>query len=241
MNRLEKTAAVCVALSFLLLAGVTTRRFILSRKPNPAALPRVKIGEKVKLPEFASEKAGHTLVMVISSGCEYCVNDLPFYRRLSVIRGASGGELRLVAALPEKTETARMFLANAGVTVDHVWSAAPAEVGVQLIPTLLLLDADGKLQKFWVGELNEDRRQDVLAVLAASCTACGRPVAAAPPNLPDHCLSGVITQTASGGKHETLDVHVLAGRDHDHHCGGLRVKLSVSRWPSGWVQFSMPE
>jgi hypothetical protein len=165
VNRLEKTAAVCMVISFLLLAGIITRSFVLSRRPDPAALPRVKIGEKIKLPEFHLGKAGPTLIMVISSRCEYCVKNLPFYKQLSSLQGDSGGELRLIAAMPEKSETARTFLANAGVKVDQVWSAAPAEVGVQLIPTLLLLDADGKLQKFWVGELNEDRRQDVLSVL----------------------------------------------------------------------------
>lgn len=180
MNRLEKTAAVCLAVSFLLLAGILARSYVLSRRSRAAALPRVKIGERVKLPELPAGRAGHTLVMVISSQCEYCVNDLPFYRRLSVMRTASAGELRLVAALPEKTETAQMFLANAGVIVDQVWSAAPAEVGVRLIPTLLLVDGEGKLQQFWVGELNDDRRRDVLTVLAASCAACARPVAAAP-------------------------------------------------------------
>jgi hypothetical protein len=181
VNRLEKAAAVCLAFSFLLLAGILTRTYIISRRSHSATLPRVKIGERVNLPELPSGSAGHTLVMVISGQCEHCVNDLPFYRRLSVIGGASGGELRLVAALPEKTETAQTFLANAGVIVDHVWSAAPAEVGVQLIPTLLLVDGEGRLQKFWVGELNDGRRRDVLSVLAASCAACSRPVAATAP------------------------------------------------------------
>src|SRR5215813_9686201 len=145
VNRLEKTATVCLTFSFLLLAGILARSYVISRRSHTATLPRVKIGERVNLPELSSRRAGHTLVMVISSQCEYCVSDLPFYRRLSEMRGASGGELRLVAALPEKTETAQMFLANACVIVDHVWPAAPAEVGVQLIPTLLLVDEEGKL------------------------------------------------------------------------------------------------
>ena len=50
MSRLEKTAAAAMVVSFLLLAGVTTRSFVLSRRPDPATIPLVKIGEAVKLP-----------------------------------------------------------------------------------------------------------------------------------------------------------------------------------------------
>ena len=35
MSRLEKTAAAAMIVSFLLLAGVTTRSFVLSRRPDP--------------------------------------------------------------------------------------------------------------------------------------------------------------------------------------------------------------
>ena len=50
MTRIEKTATASLVLSFLLLAGVMTRSYVLSRHPDPAAVPMVKIGEVVKLP-----------------------------------------------------------------------------------------------------------------------------------------------------------------------------------------------
>jgi hypothetical protein len=58
MSRIEKTAAASLAVSFLLLAGITVRSFVLSRRPDPAALPLVKIGEKVRLPASRPDRPG---------------------------------------------------------------------------------------------------------------------------------------------------------------------------------------
>ena len=50
MSRLEKTAAAAMVVSFLLLAGVTTRSFVLSRRPDLGTGPLVEMGEAVQLP-----------------------------------------------------------------------------------------------------------------------------------------------------------------------------------------------
>src|SRR4029077_3749758 len=114
---------------------------------------------------------------VLSSQCEYCLHDLPLYRRLSAARSSSGGVLHLVAVLPEKTATAAAFLNSSGVATDNVLSMAPLELGVQMVPTLLLLDENGKLERYWVGEMNQEHEREVLAALTASCSACRLPAA----------------------------------------------------------------
>lgn len=175
-TRMEKTATVAVAVSFLLLAASATRSYLLSRRPDPSTLPLIKIGDTVKLPGSAPGAGQPTLVMVLSSQCRYCIDDLPFYKQLSELRAASvrtsstagSGGLRLVAAMPENTDTAEAFLHSAGVTADQILSMGPRELGVQILPTLLLLDEHGKLQRYWVGELDRQRQQEVVQVLRQS-------------------------------------------------------------------------
>lgn len=172
MTRLEKTAAAAMAVSFLLLAGAITRSFVLSRRPDPATVPLVKIGESIKLPGVSPGAARLTFVIVLSSQCTYCLHDLPLYRRLSAARLSSGGMLHLIAVLPENATTAAEFLGSSGVATDDVLSMAPVDLGVQMLPTLLLLDEDGKLKRYWVGEMSQEREREALAVLTASCSAC---------------------------------------------------------------------
>ena len=165
MTRLEKTAATSLVLSFLLLAGVLTRGYILSRRPDAAAVPLVKVGEVVRLPEFSRGNAESTLVMVLSSGCHYCMEGLPFYKQLSAVRKSSGNSIQLVAVLPEQKAAAQTFLEGAGIATDGILSMAPSELGVRILPTLLLLDREGKLQRYWAGELNKDAQEEVLKAL----------------------------------------------------------------------------
>ena len=165
MTKLEKTAAFSLVTSFLLLVGVLTRSYILSHRPDLRAMPLVKTGELVRLPGFTPGSAQSTLVLVLSSQCQYCLDDLPFYKQLSAFRKSSGDSIHLVAVLPERTSSAREFLNNAGMGADDVLSMTPRRLGVQLLPTLLLLDREGKLEQFWVGELNRNQQEEVLAVL----------------------------------------------------------------------------
>lgn len=175
MTRIEKTAAAAMAVSFLLLAAAATRSFVLSRRPDPATLPLMKIGDSVKLPGSSPGAARPTLVMVLSSQCPSCIHDVPFYKQLSGLRASSGGALRLVAVLPEKRAVAATFLGSSSVNTDEILSMAPRQLGVQLLPTLLLIDERGKLARYWVGELDQGRQQEVLSVLQASCAACRVP------------------------------------------------------------------
>lgn len=175
MTRLEKTATATLIGSFLLLAGVLTRSYIVSRQPELATIPRVKIGEKFKIPGVRTDAARHTLVIVITSQCPYCVRDLPLYKKLSALRGGSGGALRLIAVMPDPTETSAKFLGDAGVLTDSVVSATPLEIGVPMIPTVMLLDHRGAVEKYWVGETSREQRKQVLAEVMASCSECRVP------------------------------------------------------------------
>lgn len=172
LTRTEKTAAAAVSFSFLLLAAAITRGYVLSRRPDPASIPLMKTGETIKLPGTLSGATGVTLVMVLSSECVYCIHDAPFYRQLSALRASSGGALRLVAVAPENTIAAAAFLHHSSVNTDAVLSMPPRQLGVQLLPTLLLIDEHRKLERYWVGELDQGRRQEVLSTLRASCASC---------------------------------------------------------------------
>ena len=171
MTRLEKTATATLVFSFLLLAGVVTRGYVKNRAANRAVAPQVKIGEAIKIPDASPGKSHSTLVLVLSSGCHYCMEDLPFYKQLSDFRRPSA-DIRLLAALPEDVNSARAFLEGAGVFTDGILSLAPGDLGVRIVPTLLLLDRDNKLQAYWAGALSREAQQEVLAALKRACVNC---------------------------------------------------------------------
>ena len=175
MSRLDKIAAITLTFSFVLLLGVLGSSYYLSRRPDSRSVPLVKTGETVRVPGFNAGAAKSVVVLVLSSGCHYCLDDLPFYKQLSAMRKSSGDSIHLLAVLPERTTSAREFLANAGIGADDVISMSPRHLGVQVLPTLLLLNQQGKLQQYWVGELDRKQQQEVFSVLRKSCPACSVP------------------------------------------------------------------
>ena len=80
-------------------------------------------------------------------------------------------DLKLVAVLPQPVEETRKYLDGEGVHVDEVRQAAPESIGVAGTPTLLLVDARGKVSDVWRGKLQPDEEEKVIATLRGNVSA----------------------------------------------------------------------
>jgi regulator of RNase E activity RraA len=52
-----------------------------------------------------------------------------------------------------------------GVSVPEILQGSLSSVDVDATPTVLVVDAKGKIQKAWVGKLSSERERQVLASL----------------------------------------------------------------------------
>ena len=72
--------------------------------------------------------------------------------------------------MPQTPEEGRKYLDGEGVQVDDVKQAALSSIGVAGTPTLLLVDARGKVSDVWRGKLQPDEEEKVIATLRASAS-----------------------------------------------------------------------
>jgi hypothetical protein len=103
------------------------------------------------------------LVLVTSPSCRYCSASMPFYHSLADVAARSGRTLALRAVVPLDTEAARDYLRDEGLA----WDLSPIDVDALRIsgtPTLLLVDADRRVQRAWVGFLDQAQRLEVVAM-----------------------------------------------------------------------------
>jgi len=126
--------------------------------------PQVAVGADLKnsLPGVDWGKNGRTLVLAISTRCHFCTDSAPFFKRIDKERPK---DLKLVAVLPQPVEQSRKYLDGQGVLVDEVRQAPPESIGVVGTPTLLLVDARGKVSDVWRGKLQPDDEEKVIATL----------------------------------------------------------------------------
>ena len=117
---------------------------------------------KSRVPGVDWRKNGRTLVLAISTECHFCKDSTPFYRKLEE---QVGKDLKTVAVLPQPVAEAEQSLNGEGVHVDRVEQATMAGIGVKGTPTMLLVNSAGVVTKVWVGKIQPEREQEVLAAL----------------------------------------------------------------------------
>lgn len=175
MTRLDKAANIALIIACLLFIGTLARNYYLSRTPDPNTELGIEKGELVKLPEDASadrQSAPATMVLALSTHCDFCNASVPFYQKLAAFKNSSPARLRLATVMSEPKEEIEVYLKQQGIAADAVFSMPMSQIGVKGTPTLLLLDGQNKLIESWVGQLNSQGESEVIMHLQKVCPEC---------------------------------------------------------------------
>jgi hypothetical protein len=155
------TCAVVVALA---------ARPTITRSGPPPAVP--KMFQKGDIfPVFdglTASRRDKTLLFVVRSGCRYCAESLPFYKRLTHDVGAAAD---LAVVTTDDRATAQRYLDENQLPIAQV-ASVPADRRTDLripgTPTLILVDGHRTIQKMWLGRLDAAGEADVYATLGLS-------------------------------------------------------------------------
>ncbi len=164
MKRLDILTNVAVIITSVALLGFLgnswyeSHRAPLSRSARTQAL----VGRTVTLPAVDFTRTGKTLVVAISSTCHFCEESQPFYRQLAE---SQGNKVSLVAVLPMPQRDAEDYVHSKISSSYRVVSASLATMGVDSTPTLLLVDSHGKVERAWIGKLDDAGQKQVESLL----------------------------------------------------------------------------
>jgi len=168
-KKIELIANVAIVVVASLLATVLIKNNLLPKPPDPIANrsdggnqslkeSRIKVGEILSIEDIHFAGADQTLVLAISSSCQFCSASAPFYKKLV----ESKKETRLVAVFPQSTQEGQDYLKRLGVAVDEARHLDFNTIGVEGTPTLLLVDSAGVIKSSWVGKLSSRQESEVL-------------------------------------------------------------------------------
>lgn len=164
---LETATNIAIILLCIIASTVLVRNFFFTPKPPPRpgeAKPGDSIEAVKAILPAGSQKA---LVVAISPTCGYCTQSMPFYKRLMEERDKKGSPVRVVGAVPapEAKAAEEQHMNAAGVKFDNLADISFQSIKVPATPTLILVDGTGKVEKVWVGKLDEDGEEEVFKVL----------------------------------------------------------------------------
>jgi len=160
-KRIEVATNVAILCAFIMVVALAAQRLLSTRGNARNGEPA--IGARVTLAGVDWSKADRTLVLALSTTCHFCSESAPFYKRL--LTDASSHGVPAWAVLPQPIDSSRAYLTGLGVSLPNVLQSSLGEIDVTGTPTLLIVDARGKVQKAWVGKLAADREEQVIAAL----------------------------------------------------------------------------
>lgn len=142
--------AMCVAVT-----AVGVQRVLPSRvDASPGPPPPIKAGTRLALHEdLEPGQARASMVVVLSSACQYCTASMPFYRRLAELEVVRKGQVRLGVIGLQPDPVIREYMASNGLDVRTLVHVSEGGVPVQATPTLLIIDSQGAVTRSWAGRL----------------------------------------------------------------------------------------
>lgn len=157
-KRLEIATNLAILCAFLLVGTLAIQRL---REPSHSAPRQPTVGERVSLKGVDWSKSGKNLILALSTQCHFCSESAGFYRRL--VPSALGSGVQVIAVLPQSVSDSSSYLQKLNVKVPEILQSPLDSVDVTGTPTLLVVDRQGRIQNAWVGKLEPEREEQVVA------------------------------------------------------------------------------
>lgn len=162
-KKIEVLSNIAITVLAILLSIVLVKRFILPHVHTEPSILRnsLKQGERISLLDVNWSKKDLTVLLVLSKDCRFCTESAPFYQRL-MKESQKSNKFSLIAVLPQTVSEGYHYLDSLGIAVDDVKQVKPIDIGATGTPTLILVDAVGRVVEQWVGKLPALKEEEVL-------------------------------------------------------------------------------
>jgi hypothetical protein len=138
----------------LVVCAVGIQRLRASPAPTPARSAPLQPGTKIDLHQaLRTDRAKGSLVLALSTNCQYCTASMPFYKTLSGLDVVRDGRIHLSAVSLQPEDQMRSYLESNGVPVPPVVLFRDSGFVIRGTPTVILLDRSGTVVNSWAGQL----------------------------------------------------------------------------------------
>ncbi len=163
-QKIELVANISIILVALLLGGVMVQKYFFAAPTvivNQQLRVEPKIGAKMEVQNVNWSQQAKTLILALQTGCHYCNDSAPFYKR--VIETVRDKNVKLVAVFPTDVEKSVAHLKELGLDgAMEVQQSSLSSLQVSGTPTLILTNEKGEITDYWVGRLSPDKETEVL-------------------------------------------------------------------------------
>jgi len=156
---LNSLTVILAVSTVLILVG----RFGLPVASSKRLLDKPQPGSPLSLEGIEWSTHPRTLVLGLSTGCEWCRRSASFHRNLASAQTVD--TFRLIALFPEPVGEAEDYLHAFGIKVSELYQADLKKLGIAATPSVLLVDKSGLILSSWVGKLTPQEEVEVFRQL----------------------------------------------------------------------------
>lgn len=151
LDRIGQVAFIgmCVVVS-----AVGIQRLLASPASPPARPAPLEPGTRVELHQALKTDASRgSLVLALSTNCQYCTASMPFYGSLAALDVVRDGRIHMSAVSLQPEEQMREYLQTHRVPPLPVVLFRDSGLVIQGTPTVVLVDRAGTVLNSWAGQL----------------------------------------------------------------------------------------
>ena len=166
-QKVEFASNILIIVVSLILGVILVQKYFLAPSKTLSRPNQIEpvIGSKVNLRDMAWSPQSKTLILAMQTGCHFCNESMPFYKRL--IEATKDKNIKLVAVFPTSVEDSTAHLDSLGIKNLEVKQMPLTNIQVRGTPTLILTNSDGEILNFWVGKLPPEKEAEVIDKLSS--------------------------------------------------------------------------
>jgi hypothetical protein len=157
------TAVAAIAIVWVVVAGSPGRQSLpwkaRSQKP-PAGYLRSDKMDPIAGVNFA--EADRTLIVFFRSPCQFCIQSVPYYQRLTALKKDRKSRLQIVAVANDTDADAKNFPDEQGWQPDRVVLVPAGSIKARGVPVLLLVSSSGRVVESWLGGTTAESYDDLV-------------------------------------------------------------------------------
>jgi hypothetical protein len=160
--KLESVANVVMIVTGLAATGMIVERQFSKPAPPPPIPQPYSVGEKLNTGTLIDySRSPRNLVVALSTKCSHCETVMPFLKGLAT----SPHDMKVTVVGREDIAVLTEYLSRHDVTGVDIVTMPPQALKVPGVPTILLVDREGRFVNSWSGRLSEVRQQALRAAL----------------------------------------------------------------------------
>ncbi|HVE56401.1 MAG TPA: redoxin family protein [Pyrinomonadaceae bacterium] len=128
-------------------------------RPNSVDIPAPAIGSEFKVTEFNPAGSQINVLLFLRTGCTFCDQSMPFYRRITQL--SNTGKVKVIAFFAHNDLEATEYMKRSQLIDVEISRTNFDSLGIKGTPTFVLLDQSGKVLKSSVGKLNDKGEQEI--------------------------------------------------------------------------------